>query len=304
MDTGPAPVVVGVDGSPESRGAARLGAFEARSRGTGLELLLVLPRGPARRPPAEEGLDGMRMVRAAAALLLDATADDVARHVPEVPITTHVVDGRPADVLADAARRADLVLVGSRSSGVLGDAVLGSTAMAVLRSSPCPVLVVPLRPAATIYDRRGVVVGVAGGPGDQAVLSFAFAAAASRATDLLAVHTWRHPFPGVGHLLLDPFVDDAAAQRREEGVLADALESRAGRTPGVEVRQVIERERPAAALVAASLTADLVVVGHRRRPAGLVGSVTAAVVHRADCPVAVVPLPVPEPAAVSPAARS
>src|SRR5205085_11621409 len=110
-------------------------------------------------------------------------------------------------------------------------------------------------------------------------------------TEVLAVHTWRHPFPGPAHVALDPFVDDASARRREEDVLADALRPWTSRLPGGTVREVVEHERPAAALVAASLTADLLVVGHRRRHGGTIASVTAAVVHRAECPVAVVPLP-------------
>jgi nucleotide-binding universal stress UspA family protein len=42
-------------------------------------------------------------------------------------------------------------------------------------------------------------------------------------------------------------------------------------------------------LTAASLTAPLLVVGHRRRRSS--GSTTHGVLHRAGCPVAVVPLP-------------
>lgn len=306
MESAPTPVVVGVDGSPESREAARLGAVEARARATRVVLLLVLP--PAgRRRSREDELTVDRAVRVAAGLLLDGIAEDVARHVPEVPVSTHVLEGRPADVLAEAGRTAALLVVGSRSTGGIGDVVLGSTAIDLVRAAPCPVLVVPLRPGSAVYGRRGVVVGVAGAPGDHDVLSFAFAEAAARSTEVVAVHTWRHPFPGPGHLALDPFVGEPAARRREEDVLADALETCAVAAEGIVVRRVVEREQPATALVAASLTADLLVVGHHHRAAGLLGSVTAAVVHRAACPVAVVPLRVPAsrtPVDLSPAARS
>jgi nucleotide-binding universal stress UspA family protein len=124
------------------------------------------------------------------------------------------------------------------------------------------------------------------------VISFALTAAAARGTDLVAVHAWRHLFPGPAHVVLDPFVDGAAAQRREEGVLADALATTArGRAPGVGIRRVVERDRTATALVSAALAAQLLVVGHRHRATGMLGSTTAAVLHRAACPVAVVPLP-------------
>jgi nucleotide-binding universal stress UspA family protein len=50
----------------------------------------------------------------------------------------------------------------------------------------------------------------------------------------------------------------------------------------------VVRDRPTRALVAASLTAKLVALGHhaRRSP----GSTTHGVMHRAGCPVVVVPL--------------
>ena len=301
MESGPLPVVVGVDGSPESREAARLGAVEARARSTRVVLLLVLPPA-ARRRSREDDLTLDRAVRVAAVLLLEGVAEDVGRHVPEVPVSTHVLDGRPADVLADAGRNAALLVVGSRCSGGIGEVVLGSTALELVRAAPCPVLVVPLRPGSAVYGRRGVVVGVAGAAGDQDVLSFAFAEAAARSTEVVAVHTWRHPFPGPGHLALDPFVGEPAARRREEDVLADALQG-CPAAAGIPVRQIVEHGHPAAALVAASLAADLLVVGHRRRSPGLLGSVTSAVVHRAACPVAVVPLRVAA-RDLSPAARS
>jgi nucleotide-binding universal stress UspA family protein len=51
---------------------------------------------------------------------------------------------------------------------------------------------------------------------------------------------------------------------------------------------VVVREKTARALVAASLTAELLVVGHHRRRA--LGSAAYGALHRAGCPVAVVPV--------------
>jgi universal stress protein A len=52
--------------------------------------------------------------------------------------------GDPADEIIAAAARmdADMIVMGSRGMGRLGSAILGSVASAVLRSAPCPVLVV------------------------------------------------------------------------------------------------------------------------------------------------------------------
>jgi nucleotide-binding universal stress UspA family protein len=55
----------------------------------------------------------------------------------------------------------------------------------------------------------------------------------------------------------------------------------------VAVREVVVREKTARALLEAALTAELLVVGHH--PRRILGSTTHGVLHRATCPVAVVP---------------
>jgi nucleotide-binding universal stress UspA family protein len=53
----------------------------------------------------------------------------------------------------------------------------------------------------------------------------------------------------------------------------------------------VVRDRAAAALLTASTTAELLVVGHRQRGRlARLGSTTHGVLHRASCPVAVVPI--------------
>ena len=74
-------------------------------------------------------------------------------------------------------------------------------------------------------------------------------------------------------------------------MLAEALAGRCNEEPDVPVREVLVRERTARALVSVGLTAQLLVVGHRsRRPLARLGSTTHGVLHRAGCPVAVVPV--------------
>jgi nucleotide-binding universal stress UspA family protein len=138
-----------------------------------------------------------------------------------------------------------------------------------------------------------VVVGLDGGPDEAPLLDAAFAAAAARGTELTVVHAWQHTVPGPAHLALDPLVGPDAAQHREDALLDDLLDGRPERWPAVPVRRIVERARPATALVAAGLPAELLVIGHRPRRNRLVaavGSVAGAVLHRAPCPVLVVPL--------------
>ncbi|RBY87746.1 universal stress protein [Blastococcus sp. TF02A-30] len=291
----PAPVVVGLDGSPDASAAALLAAEEAGRRGAPLELLLAFPWPAGTRVPAPEGFDGRAAMHVMAELVLETAADELRRRFPGLSVRSRLVEGKAPDVLVAAARSAQLVCLGSRSTGSLEDAVLGSTAAAVARAAECPVLVVPLRARITVTGRSGVVVGV-DGPEDDAALGAAFAAAAARGCPLVAVHTWRHPVPGPAHLALDPLVGAEAAQRREESLLADLVAPWATRLPEVPVRQVVERARAAEVLLSAALTAELLVVGRRHRPGGVLGtlrSTTNAVLHRAGCPVQVVPVTEP-----------
>ncbi|MGY1704835.1 universal stress protein [Geodermatophilus sp. SYSU D00697] len=292
MTSGPVlPVVAGVDGSRTSVAAARLAAREARDRDAPVELLFAYPWTTRDRIPAPEGFDALTALRAAADLALATTADVLRREHRGVPVRTRLTEGPVVDVLLTAGEAAQLLCLGSRSTGSLGDLLLGSTAADVVRAAPCPVVVVPDRPTTTVSERTGVVVGVEGGPGEDEVLGFAVREAALRDTGLVAVHTWQHTVPGVGHVVAEPFVDERIAQRREEALLDDALErAGAGDRP---VRRIVERGPAAPVLVAAGLGADLLVVGHRHRRGGAVGnlrSVTNAVLHAAACPVAVVPL--------------
>lgn len=59
-------------------------------------------------------------------------------------------EGRPARAILDAAREAgaDLIVIGTHSRGGIERLILGSTAEAVLREAPCPVLTVQADEAA------------------------------------------------------------------------------------------------------------------------------------------------------------
>ena len=303
MEGADAPVVVGVDGSPEALSAARLGALEAKDRGVPLDLVLALPWREL--PPAEDAgdVDLAGVVRSMAGLLLTSTARAVSEGAPGLTVRTRLVEGRATDVLLAESGSAALLCLGSRSGGLLGDLLLGAVAAGVARSARCPVLVVRAGARASVRGRRGVVVGVDGEPGDESVLDAAFDAAARRDTDVVAVHCWQHTVPGPAHLLLDPFVDEDSARAREEAVLDDALAAPAGRRPEVPVRRVVERGRAAPALTAAALAAELLVVGHRPRAGRGLGSVATAVLHTATCPVLVVPIPAGDHAGAGPTVR-
>jgi nucleotide-binding universal stress UspA family protein len=73
--------------------------------------------------------------------LLDALAPWGARY-PNVPVDLRIDARPPAEALLHAAETARLVVLGNRRRGRTARAVLGSTSHALIRHSPCPVIVV------------------------------------------------------------------------------------------------------------------------------------------------------------------
>jgi nucleotide-binding universal stress UspA family protein len=102
------------------------------------------------------------------------------------------------------------------------------------------------------------------------------------------VHAWRE-------LLIDPVtlpsLDWDAVEQEAQAELAERLAGWREKYPDVDVQRLVVRDGPARVLVEQSARAQLVVVGSHGRggAAGLVlGSVSHAVLHRADCPVVIV----------------
>ncbi|MFQ1002412.1 universal stress protein [Modestobacter sp. SSW1-42] len=276
------PVVVGVDGSRTARAAVRSAAREAHARGTALDVVLAFPWREGDDVPAPPGLDGRAVLHLAAGLVVEEMAAAARRDCPGLPVTHRIVAGRPVDVLTEESRQAQLVCVGTHGTGTLGDLVLGSTTAALVGRAHCPVLAVPETTVRT-RERTGVVVGLDGSAADRDLAAFALAAAAARGCDLVAVRAWRRDLP-------HPGADEQAAQRRAETGVEDTLTAVREHHPAVRVHAIVEPATAARLLVGASLTAELVVVGHRHHPLSRLGSVTHALLHQAGCPVAVVPV--------------
>jgi nucleotide-binding universal stress UspA family protein len=280
------PVVVGVDASQAALRATCFAAEEATRRSVPLRIVHALGVFEGMTAPPGD-LDVPGLVNAGAQTLVQAMADSVGGLVPAHQVHTSVVEGDPVEVLRHASSDASLVVLGGRGVGGIEGLLLGSTASRVVATADCPVAVLPHDTAVRARGRRSVVVGVEG-RGDEEVLAFAFAEAAARRTDLVAVHAWQDVVLETAFLSISPLIDWDVVMADEERVLAEALAGWSEKEPDVAVREVVVREKTARALVAAGLTAELLVVGHRRRRT--LGSTTHGVLHRANCPVVVVPL--------------
>jgi nucleotide-binding universal stress UspA family protein len=134
-------IVVGVDGSEPSREALGWAVAEATAHGAGLQVVNVYDLAPlmpplgAPMPPANEVVD-----KSSQALLEEMTAD-AAEH-SGVDIDLVPANGPTARTLLDAARDADLLVVGSRGLGGLRRLLVGSVSQQCVHHSTCPVAVI------------------------------------------------------------------------------------------------------------------------------------------------------------------
>ena len=137
-------ILVGVDGSKESRDAAKLAAELARATGSLLVIASaiapVVPVGVAPELIAREEMEKAKEEEAAKVLV-----KDVAAAVGKgIDVETLIAAGSPAIALANLARSGDvdLVVVGHRGRNAVARALLGSVADRLVQISPKPVLVV------------------------------------------------------------------------------------------------------------------------------------------------------------------
>ena len=278
------PVTVGVDGSVSSEQAVRWAAREARRRKVPLRVVQAVdPTAPPHQyadPRFGPDIHEIR-TRAARAHLMDA-ARAAAEEASGVAVEQEVLDGFLIPRLLDESRSAQLVVIGDRGRGGVAGLLLGSVAVALAARGTCPVAVVRGR---TSVVEGPVVVGVDGSPVSEAALAYAFEAADARSAELVVVYAWRD-------LLLDQSTQlDEVIEQQGRANLAERLAGWGGKYPDVRVQRVVVRDAPARAIVEQPVAAQLVVVGsHGRGSLGglLLGSVSNAVLHRAECPVVVV----------------
>jgi nucleotide-binding universal stress UspA family protein len=145
---GPPTVVVGMDGSAPATTAWRHAVEEAARRGARvLALAVVEPSEVYPFAGDVSPLPDAEVIRTAADARLGAAVDRLRAELPEelraVPVTTETRVGRVARSLVEAARGADLLVIGHRGRGAAAVALLGSVGLGCVLHASCPVLVVP-----------------------------------------------------------------------------------------------------------------------------------------------------------------
>lgn len=288
-------VVVGYDQSQSGDHTLAEAARVALRRNAPLVVLNVYPRpnpsGAVLPIPATSSWSPTDLADSANNLV-EHGVDLVRSWFPDLRVDGRVAAGHAWEALDAASRDAELVVVGSRGTGGFTDAILGSVTQRVLADSACPVLVVP----AGRRTGGGPVVAAIDidEPCDEA-LDFAFAEAERRRRTLEAIHVWEEPWNLMYLRHTEGLGRDVVLIERQLRLRLDELLHGAGvRHPGVDPVGRIEAGSPGRTLIKETHSADLIVVGARRWAGGgrhrqRIGPVVHTLLHRAECPVAVVP---------------
>lgn len=276
-------IVVGVDGSRSSDLAIAWAIEQAIGERRALTLVHAI------EPPTAVYLDGPTLEADAAEMLAAARAE-VARRAPDLTVHEVVQLADPRNLLLSLARDAGLLVVGSHGRGPVLSLLLGSVGVAVTRHAPCPVVVV--RPGNPGVVRQGVLVGIDGSVRSLTTLDFAFRQASLRQLPLTVLHCFWDAEAVVagGHVVGG--VESLQEQARL--AVAETVAGMGEKYPDVRFRTELARGLVDEALVRAAERMNLVVVGaHHGGTASRIifGSVAAALVEHAQCPVAVVPSP-------------
>jgi nucleotide-binding universal stress UspA family protein len=271
-------IVVGVDGSPASELALRWAAGQARLTGQVVEAVASWDF-PS---PYDRSMTGEFEWSEEASGALAKTVENVLGAADAGRVVQRVTPGRAAEVLIDASRDADLLVVGPHGHGGFLGLPLGSVSQHVLPHAACPVAVVREQHAGS----GRIVVGVDGSPEAQAALGWAARQAALTGGALHALTAWTIR---AGYGFVGGAEPDGAA--RALNVLGRSVAAELGETAGsTAVVEEVDTGHPAEVLLRAAAEADLLVVGCRGRGAFtglLLGSVSRHVAAHAPCTVVV-----------------
>jgi nucleotide-binding universal stress UspA family protein len=282
-------IIAAVDGSDRSMRAVGWAAEEAARRGLPLRIVHALTPW-LYGDPVDPRLGVVRdWMLANGREVVDQAVAAAREREPGVAADGETMPGPAAEVLLDAARDAAMIVLGGRGTGRVTDLLLGSTALQIVSHTPVPAVVV--REAAS-PGAAEVALGMDGSPAGERAVGFAFEEASLRAAPLRAIRVWSHPASAGPGDIQPPVYDPEVVAEEELRRLEGSVAAWRAKHPDVEVVPEVVRGRPAKVLADASARSVLLVVGTRGRGgfAGLLlGSVSHALLHHAQCPLAVVP---------------
>ncbi|MGB3685400.1 MAG: DUF5661 family protein [Ornithinimicrobium sp.] len=173
------PVVVGVDGSQDSKRAVRVAAEGAAQRG--VSLIVV---GAWQQPPTcdwsrfyvvdDQWRDEiLAAARGSATQNVTDAAQNIRAEYADLDVHELVVEGRPSMVLAEESVNAGLVVVGARGRNDMVTLMFGSVGRNLIHSTHCPVQVIRGYTAHSAGPRTSVTTAEAEMVADEIGINFA-----------------------------------------------------------------------------------------------------------------------------------
>jgi nucleotide-binding universal stress UspA family protein len=137
-------IIVGVDGSGDSRRALEWAMNEAAIRRAPLTVIAVAQPvigywGVAYYKEYQTLIEQAQLVAEEAVEKAQVHLGDTS----PASVTIQAVSGNAAEEMLNAARNADMIVVGSRGTGRLSRGVLGSVSTQITNHARCPVVVIP-----------------------------------------------------------------------------------------------------------------------------------------------------------------
>lgn len=286
-------IVVGIDGSEASISALEWAAGRTDRFGPlrpvhswdyPISVWAPSPFGPGIAPPVAD-------MNAAAQEAAESCMADLPDDVPREPPI--VAQGEAGVVLVEAARDAELLVVGTRGRGPVRANVIGSVARHCADHTPVPLVIVPRRDALVpTGPSERIVVGVDGSDNSLNALRWAIESTSPDA-EITAISAWQTPVDGPVLYGVNRF-DLRALRAAAEATVNEAADKVCAElgVDGSRVTREIAEGDPRWVLMSRSEVSDLLVLGQRGRtglPHFFLGSTTTALVHRPHCPTAVVP---------------
>ncbi|MCA2230167.1 universal stress protein [Nonomuraea aurantiaca] len=279
-------IVVGVDGSAPATAAVEWAADDASRRGRSLRLVHVCEQWAPSLGKAQWPLSLDEAEAEYSAEALQAAANRAHELASGVDVTTELREGNIVEQLIAESASADSVVLGSRGLGGFTGMVLGSVSMAVAGHAAGPVVVV----RGPVEGRHGqIVVGYDGSERARAAMEYAIEQARARQARLQVVYAWQAPLSTPYATAYSSALESAFEQQKRAA--REAVSPWREKNPDVELTDEQVCEHPVAALMNASASADLVVVGSRGMggfASAMLGSVSRGVLHHVTCPVAVI----------------
>ncbi|GAA1913544.1 universal stress protein [Streptomyces durmitorensis] len=291
------PVIVGIDGSPESLAAAGWAAREAQRRDTALRLVHAWAWSP--HPSA--AVPSTTSQRQWAQRILREARDHLGSLYPHLHVEEAQIPGPAPAVLLEASSQGALLVLGSRGLNGFTGYLAGSVSLSLTARSTTPVALVRAGEQAadahqlnveghssTDTPYRAVLLGIdLAHPGDEAI-AFAFEAAQSRGAAVQVLHGYRPPSIAATGRGAGGGRETAAEHQSALDALVQPWRAKYPRTA---VTTSALRGRAQSLLLHAASDAGLLVLGRRDRPRSgpFTGPTIHAALHHVRCPMVVVP---------------